>query len=90
MNDPRCMSSWWLENANCVVMILYNKKKLNIGNNKVIDNTKICNSVSIIFDKLIEGINPPEDITVKARLKESISLISSKLYKKITKIVIIE
>ena len=39
--------------------------------------------VSIILDKLSVGINPPEDIVVKARLKESKSLILIKLNKKI-------
>ena len=65
-----------------------NKKKLKIGNNKVIDKTKICRLVSIILDKLFVGMKPPEDIVVKARLKESSSLIPIKLYKKITKIVV--
>tara|TARA_Y100000590_G_C15056035_1_gene764497 strand:+ start:328 stop:546 length:219 start_codon:yes stop_codon:yes gene_type:complete len=63
------------------------KKKLNIGNNKVIDKIKVCNLVSMIFDKFAVGINPPEDIVVKAKLKESKSLTSIKVYKKITKIV---
>tara|TARA_B100001013_G_scaffold222762_1_gene136165 strand:+ start:1209 stop:1427 length:219 start_codon:yes stop_codon:yes gene_type:complete len=63
------------------------KKKLNIGINKVIDNTKICKLVSMILDKFSVGINPPEDIIVKAKLKESKSLTSIKLYKKITKTV---
>jgi hypothetical protein len=63
------------------------KKKLNIGNNKVIDKTKTCRLVSMILDKLSVGINPPEDIVVKARLKASRSLTSIKLYKKITKTV---
>jgi hypothetical protein len=63
------------------------KKKLNIGNNKVIDKTKICKLVSIMLDKLSVGMKPPEDIVVKARLKASRSRISTKLYKKITKIV---
>ena len=64
-----------------------NKKKLNIGNSKVIDNTKVCKLVFITSDKLLAGINPPDDIVVKARLKASNNLISIKLYKKITKIV---
>ena len=38
-----------------------------------------------MLDKFSVGINPPEDIVVKARLKASKSLISIKLYKKITK-----
>ena len=63
------------------------KKKLNIGNNKVIDKTKICISLFIILDKFSSGINPPEDIVVKARLKASRSLTLIKLYKKITKAV---
>ena len=53
----------------------------------MIDKIKICKSVSIILDKLSVGIKPPEDIVVKAKLKESRSRISIKLYKKITKIV---
>ena len=72
---------------NCFVIISNNIKKLNIGNNKVIDKTKICALVSIIFDRLSIGINPPEDMVVKAKLNESRSLILTKLYKKITKIV---
>ena len=40
-----------------------------------------------MLDKLLFGINPPEDILVKAKLKESRSLKPTKLYKKITKIV---
>jgi hypothetical protein len=69
------------------VITSYNKKKLNIGNNKVIDKTKICKLVSIILDKLSVGMKPPEDIVVKARLKASRSRIPIKLYKKITKMV---
>ena len=72
---------------NCFVTISNNIKKLNIGNNKVIDKTKICKLLSKILDKLPVGINPPEDMVVKARLNESRSLILTKLYKKITKIV---
>ena len=64
-----------------------NKKKLNIGNNKVIDKTKICKLLSIILDKLFVGIKPPEAIVVKARLKASKRRMSIKLYKKITKTV---
>ena len=63
------------------------KKKLNIGNNKVIDKTKICRLLPRISDKLFIGINPPEDMLVKAKLKASSSLKSIKLYKKMTKIV---
>ena len=63
------------------------KKKLNTGNNKVVDKTKICRLVSMIFDKLSVGINPPEDIVVKAKLNESRSRTSINLYRKITKIV---
>ena len=68
-------------------MTSYNKKKLNIGNNKVIEKTNICKLFIRIFDKLSLGTNPPEDILVKARLTESRSLKSVKLYKNITKIV---
>ena len=35
----------------------YNKKKLNIGNNKVIDKTKICKLLSIMLDKLSVDMN---------------------------------
>ena len=63
------------------------KKKLNIGNNKVIQKTKICKLFVKILDKLSSGINPPEEILVKAKLKASKSLRSIKRYKKITKIV---
>ena len=87
INEAKCRSSWWYLNENCLVITSWIKKKLNIGNNKVIDNTKICKLVSIISDKFSAGINPPEDIVVKARLKESSSLTPIKLYKKITKIV---
>ena len=41
----------------------------------------------MMLDKFSVGINPPEDIVVKAKLKESKSLTSVMLYKKITKIV---
>ena len=51
------------------------------------DKINVCKFVSIIFDKFSVGINPPEDTVVKARLNESKSLISVKLYKKITNIV---
>tara|TARA_B100000686_G_C15913178_1_gene535923 strand:- start:53 stop:265 length:213 start_codon:yes stop_codon:yes gene_type:complete len=64
-----------------------NKKKLNIGNNNVVAKIKICKSLCMKFDKLSVGINPPEDIVVKARLKASSSLMSTRLYIKITKIV---
>ena len=87
INDARCKSSWWLLNENCLVITSYIKKKLNIGNNKVIDKIKVCNLVSMIFDKFTVGINPPEDIVVKAKLKQSKSLTSIKVYKKITKTV---
>ena len=46
-----------------------------MGINKAIDKTKICKLLSKIFDKLPVGINPPEDMVVKARLNESRSLI---------------
>ena len=65
----------------------YNKKKLNIGNNREIDITKIFKFVEVISIKLPVGINPPEDIVVKARLTASRSLILINAYKKITKIV---
>ena len=63
------------------------RKKLNIGNSKVTDNTKTCKLLLTILDKLVFVINPPEEIVVNARLNESRSLIFANLYKKITKIV---
>ena len=62
-------------------------KKFNIGNNNVIDITKICRLFSIILVKFVVGKKPPAEIVVNDRLKESKSLISTILYKKITKIV---
>ena len=53
----------------------------------MIDKTKICKLFFKISDKLLLGINPPEDIVVKAKLKASRSLRSIKLYKNITRIV---
>ena len=40
-----------------------------------------------MLDKLLSGINPPEDMLVKAKLNESSNLKSTKLYRNITKIV---
>ena len=85
--DAKCTSSWFFLYENFFVIISCNKKKLNIGNNKEIDKAKICESVFIILDKLLDGINPPEETEVNDRLKESKSLIPAKLYKKIIKIV---
>tara|TARA_B100000686_G_C15836090_1_gene500402 strand:+ start:252 stop:470 length:219 start_codon:yes stop_codon:yes gene_type:complete len=65
----------------------YNKKKLNIGNSKVVEKTNICKLSNKIFDKLALGINPPADMLVNARLTESRSLKFAKLYKNIIKIV---
>ena len=48
--DAKCTSSWFLLYENFFVIISYNKKKLNIGNNKEIDKAKICESVFIILD----------------------------------------
>ena len=62
-----------------------NKKKLKIGNNNVIDKTNVCKLFPIISDKLLVSKKPPVVITVNAKLKESKSLISIKLYKKILK-----
>ena len=83
----KCISSWWFLNENFFVIISYIKKKLKIGNSKVIEIIKIWKFVSKIFDKLSVGINPPEEIIVKAKWKESRSLILTKLNKKIIKIV---
>ena len=52
---------------------------------QVIDKIKIWRLFSTILVKSWVGINPPEDIVVKAKLNESRSLIPTKLYKKITK-----
>ena len=60
---------------------------MNIGKSKVIEKTKICKLDPKIFDKFFSGKNPPEDILVNAKLNESSSLKSIKLYKKIIKIV---
>ena len=76
INEAKCRSSWWFLNENCRVMTSCIKKKLNIGNNRVIDKTKICSLVSMMLDKLSVGINPPEDIVVTAKLKASKSLTS--------------
>ena len=70
-----------------MVIISNNKKKLNIGKSKVIDKTKICKSLVIIFDKLSLETNPPEEIVVKAKFNPSKSLMFTKLYKKIINIV---
>ena len=40
-----------------------------------------------MFERLISGTNPPDDIVVKAKLTESRSLKSIKAYKKIITIV---
>ena len=74
-------------NENCLVIISWNIKKLKIGNNKVIEKIKICKLFLKILDKSLSGINPPEDMFVKAKLNESSSLKSTKLYKNITNIV---
>ena len=74
-------------NKNCLEIISCNKKKLNIGNNKVIAKMNICKSLIKMLDKLSFGKKPPEDTLEKARLTESKSLKSIKLYKNITKIV---
>ena len=57
------------------------------SNYKVVEKTNICKLLIRIFDKLSSGINPPEDMLVKARFTESRSRKSVKLYKNITKIV---
>jgi len=66
----------------------YNKKKLKIGNNNVKEKTNIWKSPVKILDKLLLGINPPDEITVKAKFTESRSLRFIMLYKNITKIVV--
>ena len=79
INDARCKSSWCFLNENCLVITSCIKKKLNIGNNKVIDKTKVCKLVDIISDKFSTGTNPPEAIVVKARLNELIDKIKKQL-----------
>ena len=83
INKNKCKSSWLCLNENCFVIMSWNKKKLNIGNSKLIDKIKTCKSVTIILDKWSFGIKPPDDIAVKARLNESKSLISEILKRKI-------
>ena len=51
---------------------------------------KICVLFSKMSDKELADINPPEDMVVNAKLNESRSLKSVKLYKKITKMVVDE
>tara|TARA_B100001123_G_C14339472_1_gene642452 strand:- start:74 stop:265 length:192 start_codon:yes stop_codon:yes gene_type:complete len=60
---------------------------LKIGNNKVIDRMKAFELSVIILERFSLGINPPEDMLVKARLNESRSLKSTNVYKKIQTIV---
>ena len=73
---------------NFLVSTSYNKKKFKMGNNKVNEKTKIWKLFNRILDKLLSGINPPEEIVVKAKLKESSNLKSIKLYKKIINTVV--
>ena len=72
---------------NCLVITSCNKKKLKIGNSKVIEKINTCILFNKIFDKLSEGKNPPEDMLVKDKLTESRSLRPTKLYRRIMKIV---
>ena len=58
-----------------------------MGNNSVIDKTKSWVLLITISDKRFFERNPPEDMTVKARLSESSNLMFAKLYKKMTKTV---
>ena len=44
IKDNKWISSWFFLNENFLDIISYNKKKLNIGNNKVIDKISICKS----------------------------------------------
>ena len=53
----------------------------------MIDKTKVCRLFATISDKLFDGMKPPADIAVKAKLKASNNLMSTKVYKKIIKIV---
>ena len=51
------------------------------------DKTKICKLLVVILAKSSVGRNPPDDMIVKVKLNESKSLIFSRLYIKITKMV---
>tara|TARA_B100001750_G_C14953937_1_gene324943 strand:+ start:289 stop:501 length:213 start_codon:yes stop_codon:yes gene_type:complete len=65
----------------------FSKKKLNIGINNEIEKINICKSFTKTLDRLSSGKKPPADILVNDILNASRSLRSTKLYKKITKIV---
>ena len=60
---------------------------MKIGKSKDNDKEKICKLFSNMSDKFAVGINPPEDTEVKAKLKASRSLMSTKVNKKIINIV---
>ena len=74
-------------NLNFLVTISNNIKKLNIGINKAIDKTNIWASFKIIEDKLFLEKKPPAEITVKAKLNDSKSLMLKILKTKIRPIV---
>ena len=62
----------------------YSKKKLNMGIIKVIDKIKIWRSFSIILNKLVSGMKPPDEIIVNDRLKASKRRKSARVKRKIT------
>ena len=70
-----------------ILLIFATKKKLNMGNNKLSEKIKVCKLFWRISDILLSGINPPEEIAVNDKLNESNNLKSTRVYKKITKIV---
>ena len=88
MNINKWRSSIWLLILNSLVKTLNNKKKLNIGNSKVIEKINICMWLKSKLSILFLGINPPDEITVNAKLKESKSLKFIKLNRKIMKTVL--
>ena len=88
INKIICKSSEKFFIVNFLVTKSKIRKKLKIGINKVNDKTNICKSLEIILDKVLVGINPPEEIVVKDKLKASKSLISTLVYIKI--IIIVE
>ena len=82
--------SLYILKLNCLLIISKNKKKLNIGNNKANDITKVCKLLFMITDKLLVGMNPPAEIIVKDKLTESNNLKLVDESKKIIKKVEIE
>ena len=65
----------------------FKHSKLKKESNIVKDKINVCWSLIMISSSIFDGIKPPEEIMVKDKLTASKSLIFTKLYKKITKIV---